>query len=142
MSAFLHDESRKSGQSLKPSAPANPLLRLLAVNGAAGVAISLLMLAGLLAADVGHLRSLIVAAQDPVVPLVLLAGGLIVTMTSVVMGTAIMMLGSSDEDSGDRKGRGRRSMTLLETLIPHRQPEIVPVPVRVTAGRRQTDRRA
>ena len=73
-------------------APAMPLLRLLGVNCAAGVAVALLALGGFLALN-AQLRDLIFSDHSPVVPLVLLGGGLIVTFASVVMGSAIMRLG-------------------------------------------------
>ena len=68
-----------------------PLLRLLAVNLAAGCAVALLMLAGLLALNPAGLRDLILA--DGATGLVLLAFGLIVTFGSAAMGSAIMLLG-------------------------------------------------
>jgi hypothetical protein len=74
-------------------APAMPLLRLLAINCAAGIAIAMLALAGLLALN-DQLRNLIFAGHSPVVALALLGGGFIVTFASVVMGSAIMWLGS------------------------------------------------
>lgn len=111
----------------------NPLLKLLAINGAIGVSISLLILVGLLVGDVGHLRSLISRSQDPVVPLVLLAGGLIITMTSVVMGAAVMMLQDPAKD-----GRGGGGSGLRLPLLPGFQPALVPV--RVKADRRSDHR--
>ncbi len=68
-----------------------PLIRLLAVNLAAGCAVALLMLAGLLALNPAGLRDLILA--DGATGLVLLAFGLIVTFGSAAMGSAIMLLG-------------------------------------------------
>lgn len=74
-------------------APAMPLLRLLGINCAAGIAVALIAVGGLLALNV-QLRELIWSDHSPAVPLVLLAGGFVVTFASVVMGTAIMRLGS------------------------------------------------
>ena len=68
-----------------------PLLRLLAVNLAAGCGVALFMLAGLLALNPAGLRDLILA--DGATGLVLLAFGLIVTFGSAAMGSAIMLLG-------------------------------------------------
>ena len=73
-------------------APAMPLLRLLGINCAAGTAVALIAVGGLLALN-GQLRELIFADHSPAVPLVLLSGGFVVTFASVVMGTAIMRLG-------------------------------------------------
>jgi hypothetical protein len=69
-----------------------PLLRLLGVNCAAGIAIALLTLGGLLALN-PQLRNLIFSDYSPGVALTLLAGGFIATFTSAVMGSAIMRLG-------------------------------------------------
>jgi len=73
-------------------APAMPLLRLLAINCAAGIAVALIGLAGLLVLN-AQLRELIVSDHAPAVPLLLLGGGFVVTFASVVMGSAIMRLG-------------------------------------------------
>ena len=73
-------------------APAMPLLRLLGINCAAGTAVALLGVGGLLMLN-PQLRDLIFSDHSPAVPLVLLGGGFIVTFASVVMGTAIMRLG-------------------------------------------------
>jgi len=72
--------------------PAMPLLRLLGVNCAAGIAIAVLAVGGLLALN-DQLRNLILNDRSPAIAFVLLAGGFIVTFTSVVMGSAIMRLG-------------------------------------------------
>ena len=74
-------------------APAMPLLRLLGINCAAGIAVALIAVGGLLVLNV-QLRELIWSDHSPAVPLVLLAGGFVVTFASVVMGTAIMRLGN------------------------------------------------
>ena len=68
-----------------------PLIRLLAVNLAAGCGVALLMLGGLLALDPGGLRELIFA--DGATGLALLAFGFVVTFGSAAMGSAVMMLG-------------------------------------------------
>jgi hypothetical protein len=73
-------------------APAMPLLRLLAINCAAGIAIAMLALGGLLVLH-DQLRNLIFSDHSPVVALALLGGGFVVTFASVVMGSAIMRLG-------------------------------------------------
>ena len=73
-------------------APAMPLLRLLGVNCAAGVAVAMLAVGGLLALN-DRLRDLIFSDQSPGVALALLSGGFIVTFASVVMASAIMGMG-------------------------------------------------
>jgi len=72
--------------------PAMPLLRLLGVNCAAGVAVAMLAVGGLLALN-DRLRDLIFSDQAPGVALALLSGGFVVTFASVTMGTAIMGMG-------------------------------------------------
>jgi hypothetical protein len=69
-----------------------PLLRLLGINCAAGTAVALLGVGGLLVLN-AQLRDLIFSDHSPAVPLILLGGGFVVTFASVVMGTAIMRLG-------------------------------------------------
>lgn len=73
-------------------APAMPLLRLLAINGAAGVALALLALGGLLALN-DQLRSLIFGDRSPGVALALLGAGFAATFTSAAMSSAIMRMG-------------------------------------------------
>jgi hypothetical protein len=70
-----------------------PLFRLLLINLAVGVAAALLMLGGLLALNPGNLCALIFADRSPVAALGLLLFGLVVTLGSTAMGTAIMSLG-------------------------------------------------
>jgi hypothetical protein len=77
-----------------------PLIRLLAVNLAAGIAVAVLMLGGLMALNPGNLRGLILNDRTGPVALGLLLFGLVVTFGSVAMGTAIMAIGR------DRKGGG------------------------------------
>ena len=85
---------------MRPEALARqPLIRLLVVNCAAGVAAAVLMLGGLMALNPGNLRALIFADRMGAVALGLLLFGLTVTFGSVAMGTAIMALGT------ERKGK-------------------------------------
>jgi hypothetical protein len=83
---------------------AEPLLRLLAWNLAAGAAIAVALSAAVLVFDIGHLRSLIVGSDDPVVPVLLLVFGFLVTFGSVAMGTAVMAIGSNREEGGGGRG--------------------------------------
>lgn len=84
-----------------PSAlPKDPLFRLLAINGAAGVFVALLVLGGIFWANIGNLRVLVVNAEDPVLPILMLAFGLIITLGSVVIGSAVMLLGEKDGGNG------------------------------------------
>ncbi len=74
-----------------------PLVRLLAINLAAGASAAALMLAGLLALNPLKLRELIFA--DGVTALALLLFGLVVTFGSAAMGTAIKALGKEHTKS-------------------------------------------
>ena len=71
----------------------HPLLRLLAVNLAFGIAVAVIAVGGLLALDTHGLRSLILRDQSPIVPLSLMLFGFIISFGSWVMGTAIMRIG-------------------------------------------------
>eukprot|EP00903_Cladosiphon_okamuranus_P001423 g1421.t1 len=95
---------RKTLQNVK--LPRDPLFRLLVINGLAGTAIAALVLAGIFAANIGNLRVLVLAAEDPVLPVLMLAFGLVITLGSVVIGSAIMLLGEKGRDGGGR-GKGR-----------------------------------
>jgi hypothetical protein len=70
-----------------------PLIRLLAINLAAGLAVAALLLGGLLALNPGNLRGLLFADRLPGAALGLLAFGFFITFGSAAMGSAIMMLG-------------------------------------------------
>jgi hypothetical protein len=96
-----------------------PLFRLLAINLAIGISVAVLLLGGLLAFNPHGLRDLIVGDRSPLVPLLLLLFGFVVTFGSVAMGTAIMAIGRTE--SGQGGGR--------------RQDEPVPVPVRTHQSR-------
>jgi hypothetical protein len=86
-----------------------PLFRLLAINLALGVTTAALMLGGLLALNPHGLRDLILADRSPGVALGLLLFGLIITFGSVVMGSAIMAIGSDGRGGGrTRADAGRK----------------------------------
>jgi hypothetical protein len=70
-----------------------PLFRLLLINLAIGMAAAALMLVGLLALNPENLRELIFADRSPAVAIGLLLFGLVVTLGSTAMSTAIMSLG-------------------------------------------------
>ncbi|QFT32739.1 hypothetical protein FIV00_19775 [Labrenzia sp. THAF82] len=80
--------------------PKDPLFRLLVINGAAGLGIAALVLGGIFLANIGNLRELVLAADDPFLPVIMLAFGLIITLVSVVMGSAIMLLGDKSREGG------------------------------------------
>lgn len=72
------------------------LLRLLALNVLIGIGVAVLAVGGLLALDSHGLRHLIVADASPVLPVMLLLFGFVVTFGSVAMGAAIMGLGKGE----------------------------------------------
>jgi hypothetical protein len=94
--------------------PKDPLFRLLAINGLAGIGIAGLVLGGIFLANIGNLRVLVQRAEDPVIPVVMLAFGLVITLGSVVIGSAIMLLG--DNDRGGRAS-GRKQPLVREPAL-------------------------
>ena len=56
--------------------------------------------AGILALDLGNLRTLALSSSQPTLVLILLFLGLFVTFGSVGMGVGVMNLGREDEDEG------------------------------------------
>jgi len=89
-----------------------PLLRLLAINLAAGFAAALLMLGGLLALNPLNLRGLILA--DGGTALALLLFGLVVTFGSAAMGSAVMMLG---RERRNESGGGKREVVRVRAEV-------------------------
>ncbi|WP_417668051.1 hypothetical protein [Roseibium sp.] len=112
--------------------PGNPLFRLLAINGAIGVFVSCLFLLAVFALNIGNLRVLVAKADDPVLPVIMLAFGLVITLTSVVMGTAIMMLKSADDGDRGTREKSRLALALSDDAVAHGQLRTAPA----VAGRR------
>lgn len=104
---------------------ANPLLRYLALNWIAGAVASAIVVAGILTFDIARMRTLIASVQEPVLPVILLVFGFLVTLTSVAMATAIMQLGRKGRDPGGRL----------------KAPVATQIPVPVSAGRARPARR-
>ena len=77
-----------------------PILRLFLINWAIGIAMGCGFAAGLLWADIGHLRSLILASDMVVPALLLLFGGFSITCGGVVCGSAIMRMAREDDGQG------------------------------------------
>jgi len=69
------------------------ILRYIVLPALAGSLAGLIAVAGLLALDVGSLRTLIFAASDGWVALLLLCVGFVVTFGSAAIGAAVMSLG-------------------------------------------------
>ena len=115
----------------------SPLLRLLFVNWLIGAAVAVVLFAAVMITDTAHLRTLIMASSNPWIPMLLLFIGFLITMCSVAMGTAVMLLPSDDDD--DKKGPGGGSP--LEVLrLPKLGPALAPVPVRAEASHRPVRR--
>lgn len=100
----------KGESGRKPEA----LFRLLAINGAAGAALGVLFVLGVLALDVASIRTLLIATGDWVIALSLLTMGSVVTFASVAMGGAIMMI------PRDENGPGRGQRQRIGDLVPLR----------------------
>ena len=92
-----------------------PLIRLLAVNLAAGVAVAVVMLSGLLALNPANLRDLILADRAGGAALALLMFGFLITFGSAAMGSAIMMLGTRST-SGRPRGKAHLHLSHQERL--------------------------
>ena len=115
----------------------NPLFRLLMWNWLAGAAAALVLIGGLIATDAMRIRHLIFASDNPVVPLAMLTIGFLITMCSVAMGTAVMLLPSDEDDDGKGPGGG----SPLEVLrMPKLGPSLAPAPVRAEASHRPVRR--
>ena len=84
-----------------------PLIRLVAINGVAGVCVAMLVMGGIFWTNIGNLRVLVSKAEDPVLPVLMLAFALIITLGSVVIGSAIMLLGKKQANGGSSGGRFR-----------------------------------
>src|SRR3974390_3491386 len=84
-----------------------PLFRLLAINLAAGAALAILLVGGLLWLDPGGLRHLIFTDRSPGLALGLLLFGFMVTFASTAMGSAIMALGGRETEDDAPRGPPR-----------------------------------
>jgi hypothetical protein len=90
-----------------------PLVRLLAINLAIGLAVTVLLVGGLLALNPAGLRDLIFADRAPAVALGLLLMSFFITFGSTAMGTAIMALGRREEENERPRGPGRLAVGRL-----------------------------
>ncbi|MEZ5841872.1 MAG: hypothetical protein R3D02_16120 [Hyphomicrobiales bacterium] len=110
----------------------NPLLRLLAINAAAGTTAAAVAVAALIYTDPHHIGTLILESPNPALPIGLLFAGFTITLAAVAMGVAVMTL-PYDNDKGDDRGRGVGAEADFE-------PMLVPVPVRVREKARGVSR--
>jgi hypothetical protein len=99
---------KRAGQSPRSTPGRNALLRLLAINLAAGAALTVLLVGGLLVLNPGGLRDLILADRSPAIALGLLVMSFFITFGSMTMGSAIMAAGQPGDDDAPRGGPGRR----------------------------------
>jgi len=98
----------------------DPLLRLLGINWLIGAAVAAALAAVVLITDTARLRTLMMASDQPWIPMLLLFFGFMITMCSVAMGTAIMFLPTDDDD--EPKG----GMKLEVLKLPELRPAVVP----------------
>ena len=119
----VDDAARATGKRAR-NLKQDPLLRLIAINGVAGVGVAMLVMGGIFWTNIGNLRVLVAGAEDPVLPVLMLAFALVITLGSVVIGSAIMLLGRK---GGNRSGgpRGGRSLRLAWTAAPQSAPAYV-----------------
>jgi len=103
----------QESRSPQPKIWRNALLRLLAINLAAGAAVTVLLVGGLLVLNPGGLRDLILADRSPGIAIGLLLGSFFVTFGSVAMGTAIMTAGRPPDGKGPRGGGPARTADAL-----------------------------
>lgn len=96
------------------------LFRLLAGNLAIGSFVAVGTVAGLIATDAQGLRGLLMNDSDPMVAILLLTFGFVITFGSAAMGAAIMAL-SRPEASGGGGGRKALPARLRPALAPVRR---------------------
>jgi hypothetical protein len=104
---------------------ASPFFRLLAINWLIGAFVAVLVLGGLLWFDTGGLRSLVLASDQPWLPILVLLAGLMITLCSAAMGAAIMALPSAPDGQGG-SGRRRRPAPAVPLAVPAAVPVRVP----------------
>jgi hydrogenase/urease accessory protein HupE len=111
---------------------ASPFFRLLAINWLIGAFVSVMVLGGLMYFDTANLRSLILNSDNPVLPMVVLLFGLMITLCSAAMGAAIMALPGEDRgDSGGKGGPRERADEGFAAGLSGLRPALQPVRVRV-----------
>ena len=83
----------RSARYLLAKLHGQPLLRLLVINLASGLAVAVIATGGVLLLN-PELRNLIATDQSPVAAIVMLLAGFFITLGSCVMGAAIMRIGA------------------------------------------------
>lgn len=97
------------------------LLRFLVRHWLVGAAATVVVVGALFATDLGGIRGLVMSSANPILPIVMLLFGFLVTLTSAAMGAAIMSLG---EDR--RPGSPRRTERVPSTA----EPALAAIPAR------------
>ena len=101
-----------------------PILRLFIVNWALGIALGWVFAAAVLWADIGGLRSLIMASDIAIPALALLFGGFSITCGGVVCASAIMRLPQQDEGTGSGVVQAANPVPVLAMARTRRQKYI------------------
>ena len=73
------------------------IIRFIVLPGLAGAIAGLVALGGLLALDIGSLRTLVLGPAGGIVPLGMLCGGFVITFASAAIGAAVMAMGTPDD---------------------------------------------
>jgi hypothetical protein len=106
----------------------DPIHAMLLGNLVWGIGLGLLFAAGIYGFDLGHIRTLAAKSPNGMLAVALLTAGSVITISSVVMGGAVMLIPRAESD--EPKG-GRR--VFLRALVPVR--------VRAVAGAQGMARR-
>lgn len=107
-----------------------PLLRFLGLHLALGAAIATAFVSLIILIDLGGLKRLLVTAQDPIVPLLLLYGFNVITFSSVAMGIGIMTMPLDAPEAADEAHGHAPARTLARENA--RSPELEPAARRAT----------
>ncbi len=105
-------------------------IKFLIFHAVAGFAFAIFVVLVLLAFDVAHLRSLLMASDQKWIALFVLTFFMGLTFGSVQMGIAIMRMGKDDDDDDDKGGRGPK---IAATDYPS-HPDLIRIPI-PTRGR-------
>jgi len=97
---------------------ANPLLAFLALHIGIGAAVAAGVVALLLVGDVAGLRTLVFASDEPLVAVVMLGSGFIITFASATAGSAVMGLRDTGGTGGRRQRRPAGTMAAVAARAP------------------------
>lgn len=93
----------------------DPIHAMLLGNLVWGMALGFLFAAAIYGFDLGHIRTLAAKSPDGWLAVALLTAGSVITISSAVMGGAVMLIPRSDDET-PKGGRG----VLLRALVPVR----------------------